>query len=383
MSAHACRLAVALLAAALGPPAATADPPANVRLIAQRLPRIMHREGVFLRHPTITTVTFAGEEPKIVDRLEQFGDVIAQSGWWREVTDGYCVTAGDCIGPGRSGRHVRLSRALPARVRDVDVEKMLDAEATSGALSGLGPDALVLVYLPRGVRLSDAFHARYCGDGPRAFHRMLRTRSTSFPFAVIPRCGDEAETTATASHEILEAVTNPDPQRPGFRLDPATTMVAFTAYGTEPVDPCGLLTLDHHRTRAVGFMVQRAWSNRAAERGTDPCVPSEPEQPYVALVPRQPVVRLPSVSATASLLLDAASDRPVTGWTISAVDLTGTEDEDQYVEARLDRSTVAPGDVATLTLRVVRLHPRRMAFVGVLSRLGGETRLWPIAVSMR
>jgi hypothetical protein len=211
---------------------------------------------------------------------------------------------------------------------------------------------------------------------------MLRAEPAPFPYAVIPRCGDEAETTATASHELLEAVTNPDPNRPGFRLDPSPSMVAFTAYGAEPVDACGLLNLDRHRHDEGGFRLQRAWSNRAAARGADPCLPAA-ERPYVALVPRQPVVRLAEVGATATVVLDAAADRAAEPWTVSAIDLTARQGQQPFVDARLDKSRVAGGDTALLTLRVERIHPAGRTIVGLVSRQGGQTHVWPLAVSMR
>ena len=112
------------------------------------------------------------------------------------------------------------------------------------------------------------------------------------PYSILPRCGDEAELTATASHEILEASTNPDPAARGFAFVPDDTSVAFAASGVEAVDPCGLLTMDDHWTQASGFVVQRAWSNRAAALGQNPCVPARAGRPFVALVPRLPAVRL-------------------------------------------------------------------------------------------
>jgi hypothetical protein len=375
--------AVAALALGLAAPPFPGDTPAGRRLIAERLPRVVHRGGPFLRRPAVTTVTFTGDEPNVVARLEAFGQEITRTPWWRDVIDGYCAGGADCIGEGRAGRAVRLPRRLPAQIRDVDVEALLVEEASSGALAGLGPDAVVLAYLPPGVALGDAFRARYCDGGSRGFHRLARAGGEPFAFAVIPRCVDEAETTATASHEIVEAATNPDPNRPGFRLDSAPAFVAFRAYGSEPADPCGLLNLDRHRAEAGAFRVQRAWSNRAAAAGGDPCVPAVPERPYLALVPRQPVVRLASEGATASIVLDAAADRDVPPWTVSAVDLTGEQEGGRYVEARLDRERVAGGDTAILTLRVVRLHPRQGTVVGLVSRAAMHSHLWPLAVSMR
>jgi hypothetical protein len=381
---HHRRLSLILVAGTvLAPRAPAGDTAAGRSLIGARLPRVTHVGGPFLRRPEVTTVTFAGDEATRVSRLEAFGEAIVRSPWWHDVTAGYCLGSEDCIAPGRAGSTVRLARRLPARVRDVDVELVLAEEARGGALSGLGAEALVLAYLPRGVVLSDAFHARYCAGGPRAFHRMLRADGVALAYAVIPRCGDEAETTATASHEMLEAATNPDPNRPGFRLDAAPRFVAFRANGSEPADPCTLLNRDRHRHDEGGFRVQRAWSNRQADRGGDPCVPSVAERPYLALIPRQPVVRLPSEGATASIVVDAAADRAVAGWSVSAVDLTGEQEGRPYVDARLDRQRVASGDTAVLTLRLLRLHHRQQTIVGLVSRAGAHEHLWPLAVSMR
>jgi hypothetical protein len=376
-------LTVAVLGATMLAAAASAEPAPDGRLIAQRLPRVVYHGGPFLRRPEITTVTFRGDDPKQVARLEAFGRWVGRSGWWEEVSDGYCAATDDCIGPGRAGRAVRLARRVPGRVRDADVERWLAEEADKGALEGLGQDALVLVYLPGAVALTDAFDRQYCGPGPRAYHRLLRRGAVSFPYAVIPRCHGEAETTAAASHEALEAATNPDPSRPGFRLRSDTTQVAFAFHGPEPVDPCGLLNRDRHRAVEGGFTVQRAWSNRAAERGGDPCVPAVAERAYVALVPRQPVVRLTSPGAKATVMLDAVADRPVPAWTVEAADLSAGAEGGDYVEARLDRSNVVNGEVAVLTLRVLRVPRRKTTVVGIVSRLGSESHLWPIAVSMR
>jgi hypothetical protein len=363
--------------------AASANSAPHPRLIADRLPRVVHHGGPFLRQPEFTTVTFLGDDPAVVARLERFGAHIGRSGWWQDVTREYCAAPEDCIGAGRAGRTIRITRRLPPRVRDVDVEGWIGQEAKGGALSGLGDDALVLVYLPAGVVLGDAYHSEYCGTGPRAYHRMLRTDGIAFPYAVIPRCHGEAETTATASHEILEAVTNPDPDHPGFRIEPGPAKIAFRMRGAEPADPCGLLNLDTHRAVEAGFRVQRAWSNSAAEKGADPCAPSTTDRPYVALVPRQPVIRLARAGETATVVLDAASDRAVSSWSVSALNLSPPPDGDDYLDVRLDRSEVRTGETVVLTLRLLRAPHQELAVIGLVSHQGNHSSLWPLAVSLR
>ncbi len=363
------------LAAADRQPASTgAD-----NLIARRLPRVVYRGGAFVRHLRIVTITFSGDDPALVARLERFGDTIARTAWWREVTDGYCAKEGDCVGDGRPGRAVRLTATLPPQIHAVDVSALLRREARAGRLGVLDPDTALLVYLPGGVRLRDAFVPRYCDDGPRGYHKALRLDGTSVAYAVMPRCLDEAALTATASHEVLELVTSPDTARKGFAFLQSSENLGFTAAGVEPMDPCGVIA---QNTDVVdsGFVVRRAWSNRAAAEGRDPCVPDVEHRPYLALVPRLPTVRAATEGAVVTITMDAAASQPGLEWAVSAFDLTGAQDGRQYVEVSLDKSTVTTGQTATLTITRRAQHPRRMSVVAVVSRMGEHSHVWPVAV---
>jgi hypothetical protein len=362
------------------------SPPAAERAggdpVARSLPRVAYRGGPFLRHPRIVTVTFAGDHPGLVARLGQFGDTVTRSGWWRAVTAGYCTKGGGCVGHGRPGRQVRLARELPARLVDVEVGALLERRAKAGRLGRLDADTLVVVYLPQRVALSDAFHPRYCTDGPRALHRALRLGRLTLPYAVVPRCGAERQLTASASQEILEATTNPDPAARGFAFEQGSQNLGFTAAGVEPVDPCGIITPNGRFTLTGGFAVQRAWSNQAAARGRDPCIPAPPG-PYLALVPRHPTVRLPHKGASVTITLDAVADPPAPAWKVGAFDLTGRQDHRRYVELSLDRARVAAGQTAKLTVTVREPSPKELIVVGVVSTLGRRSHIWPLAIVMR
>ncbi len=373
--------------AGLGPPAAgpasPSEPDTGAALLAKRLPRIVHRGGPFLRRPRIVSVTFGEDDPRLVARLERFGEVILDSSWWTDSVDGLCATGGDCIGRGRPGVAVRLDAALPARLHAVDLAALLRREAGAGRFGTLDPESLLLVYLPAGVELYDADAERYCGAGPRAYHRPLRWEGRVNAYAVVPRCGDEAALTATASHELVEMATNPDTSRRGFALAPESATVAFSAAGVEPVDLCGLLTRDTHRSTASGFAVQRAWSNRAAARGGDPCAPSGEDAAYVALVPREPGVRLRAVGERARLTLEAVADRLTADWQVAVVDLGAGSDGASPVRVTLDRSSVRAGESVELTLELLDRPPADSIVLGLLSTSGDRTRLWPLRVSFR
>jgi hypothetical protein len=168
----------------------------------------------------------------------------------------------------------------------------------------------------------------------------------------------------------------------GFAFVPDGNALAFTASGVEPVDPCGLITMDGHWTFADGFVVQRAWSNRAASLGRDPCVPTRAGRPFVALVPREPVVRLTEEGRTATVALDAAADREVPAWAASAFDLTGYQDRKRYVDLSLAPATIAAGETAQLTITLRGRNARKRSEVGIVSTLGVHSYLWPLTVIM-
>ena len=359
-----------------------AAPSSNGDLIAQRLPRVVYRGGPFVRRIRIVTITFATDDAGLVTRLEHFGNTITRTPWWRAVTEGYCAKAGDCIGEGQPGLSVRLTETLPSQVHAVEISARLRDGAKAGRLGALDPNTVLLVYLPKGVSLKDAFVPSYCGDGPRAYHKALRFDNRSVGYAVMPRCSDEAALTGTASHELLELATNPETTRRGFSFVQSSDNLGFTAAGIEAMDPCGYIA----RGKAVvesGFAVRRAWSNRAAAQGHDPCVPTSTDRPYLALVPRLPTVRLAKEGDSVKISLDAAASQPVPEWAVSAFDLTGAQEREQYIDVSLDKTTVTAGQTATLTITLRKQHPKRLSVVGIVSTMGDDSYVWPVAVVVR
>jgi len=345
---------------------AAAERPAST-LIAGRLPQIGYLGGRFLRHPQIVTITFAGDDPALVARLTQFGDTITRTPWWREVTAGYCATAGDCVGDGRPGRHVVLERTPPPEMTEAAVADLL------AAAGPVDRETVLALYLPAGTALIDAAGHRFCQSVARAEHRALDSGTA---YAVVPRCGDEAALTTAAGHEILEATTNPDPSHPGFAFRRTSDAAGFASAGVEPADPCNLINADPVDTG--GFRVPRAWSDHAAALGHDPCAPADVQRPYLALVPAVPVVQLTRAGQAVTIDVSAAADRPVSPWSVSTTDLTGG-----CTESHFDRSTVRPGETAHLTVTLRRPNDTHNCAIGLQSTLDGQTRLWPLAVSTR
>jgi hypothetical protein len=352
-------------------------------LAAVKFPRVLYRGGAFLRNPRVITVTFKNEDPAIVTNLEKFSDTITKTPWWRTVVDSYCASANDCIGEGSSGGHLHVDEAVIGTVRDMKVEDVIEKAVASRKIDIADPNTVVIAFLPAGVTLADAFNPKYCSGGARAYHRAFQLGERRLPYAVVPRCGDEAETTATASHELLESTTNPDPGNRGFAFEPGSKYLAFTASGLEPVDACGLITRDTHRAMESGFHVQRAWSNREAALGRDPCVPSQADKPYVALVPAQPIVRLSTEGDSVTVPLEGFASHSVPEWSVAAVDVTGDQDHVGYVDLKLDKTHIEHGESANLSITLRKKTARDVTIVGLVSTLGEQTHMWPLAVSIR
>lgn len=349
-------------------------------LIANRLPQVEYQGGPFLRTPTVHTITFASDDATLVARLERFGDSVTSTAWWRTVVDGYCGAPGDCIRAGKPGRHVHLPDRLPPVVSDVEIEGLLAGAIRTGELGQLTPGALPVVYLPAGVSLTSGAVAAFCAGGPRAVHQVMRLPDLDLPYAIIPRCADFDVLTVSASHEILEAATNPDPASRGFALARSSSQLGFTLAGVEPADPCGLLAADESWPREGGFALHRAWSNSAAARGGDPCVPATPKRPFVVLVPQQGTVRLREIGARNQVVLEVAADRLPGEVSLAAVDLTGRQERASYVSVSLTRERAVVGDFVTLTITLRRARPRGAVVVGLAATVDGHTSTWPLAV---
>lgn len=361
--------------------AATVDPAAQRSLIAERLPRVEYLGGPIIRRPRVVTITFAGDSEGLVARLERFGESVTRTNWWRTVTEEYCAKAGDCIGEGQPGIAVRLDETLPADVHADELGERLIGHAKAGRLGTIDADTILLAYLPKGVTLRDAGGQRYCEGGRRGMHRALRIDKQAVGLALVPRCGDEASLTGTASHEILEVATNLDTARRGFAFKPQALTEAFLTAGVEPVDPCVILLRGRNRATEHGRTMQRAWSNRAAAEGRDPCVPHVGDGPFVALVPEQPVVHLKIPGEHVKMTFEAAASDEVRGWKVSVIDLTGAQDAAHYVDVALDRAYVMPGQRVTLTIVLRERPPGNRSVVGLVSSAGQSEYLWPLVVS--
>jgi hypothetical protein len=395
------------------PPAdvAPAKPPVG-------LPQLTYYGGQLLRAPHVVTVTFPGDP--YAAKLETFAADLVTSPWWQAVSAGYCMADGSCIGPGTDGGHVVLPFApSPSYVDDLEgestVRAMLQGAIEAAQLPAPVTDTLYVVYFPEGVAITQSDGASV-GTSCQQFggyHYSMDFAGKTVAYAVIPECPSQGDTstldvtTIAASHEIIEAATDPyvslagpGSTAQGFMLDPYLpdyTAWALALRGAEVADLCPVEPWDPESiTDFQGFAVTRSWSNQAAQAGHDPCQPAPPGQTYFNVAPSQGQTHLKlKVGESATIQLHAFADGPVPkGWQVYGTDLLGLysgSKKPKYVSLTFgdqQSALVHAGDVVQATVTLLK-NPGAVSPQGaVLLVLSTDSkvaknRFWPIRVQAK
>jgi len=299
--------------------------------------------GAALRSPRLVTITWADYEFR--DQVEAFGGFIVGSAWLKSVTAEYGVGAA-------THSVVRLQEPSPAMLTDLDLQHETSKRIQSGELPAPDGQTIYMFYI-------SAVTNAVGQDGPAcssagAYHAAGPTRDSLY--GVVYDCtGRPDDVTVSASHELVEAIT--DPLTNGWYVDyahlPLSLETADRCQNEAPVD-------------AGNFKVTRAWSNEAAANGENPCVPAPPGEVYytVSISPAGAQLVKPGQTVTFD----------VTGWANGAIDpwvlslLPGAHSQ-MDIAASLDTNRIANGGHAKLTL-TAPLQPHSLlpaAYVDICS----------------
>lgn len=352
-------------------------------------PSVTYLGGPILASPRLVTVTFSGDDPALVARLQLFDDTITSTAWWTAVSSEYCsAPGGPCVGAGAGAGHAVLPAAGPGytdsvKGGDSTLRALLASSIASGAIPAPGAGTMLVVYLPAGTTVLLDGNASCAPASFASYHDVLQATPPDggaplpVAYAVVARCSStEAAATLAASHEIVEAATDPSPEEaPAFQL----TDQVWTAFGPEVADACA--AVDTSLTaQESGFAVQRSWSNASAAAGHDPCVPVPAGEVYFNAAPEQGKETVPlSVGQSATIVLYPAADGATGSWQLSAVAASGSP-----LGFDVQPSTVTSGTRATLT--VTLLSPPALGvdqLYGVVSQAGTDTHVWPMIVQAK
>ena len=359
-------------------------------------PLASKKSGTVLKQPRVVAVTY-NADPRQAD-VDQFVAKLGATDYWQAVTAEYGV------GPLVALPPIHLPVTATPSMTDKTIEEMVVA-----SLSGAKPlwgapngNAIYAIFLPQNVKLAMADGS---GNGCQSFggyHNSVDVAGEEIPYAVILACkswGGGAKSllqsvTTTASHELIEAATDPRPlAQPAYLTTDVDHLAWGYTVGGEVGDLCTFAAPEPFLLPGLGYVVQRSWSNAAAKAGHDPCVPHLDDAPYFNSVPvltdtvkiggyiKTKGVTIP-VGNSADVELDLFSDAPTDGdWDVSAEDyytyITHGFGGAPELDFAFDRAHGHNGDKITMTITVNKMDTKWKAepFV-VISELGGRRNLW-------
>jgi hypothetical protein len=323
------------------------------------LPQAVSLGGPVLKAPRILPITYLGDD--LADQIEDFVGSIGCTPYWQSVVSEYGVGQAQMLTP------IRLPTAAPATMSDTQIASYLSKQIAAKADGFTDPPENVIYafFFPTGTTV-ELFGDQSCTSFG-GYHSSTTYAGGTAAYAVIPRCnGDDfTSVSSAASHEFIEAATDPNPETNAAYLLPDDNHIAFSMLGGGEVgDLCEFSRTADFTPSGYPFMVQRTWSNASILAGHDPCVPAQPG-PYLSGIPDQPdtvsVMHTGSGSTTRGIAIPVGgtrtvdvhfhSDDPtVTSWTISAMDASRFSGDTSHLTLALDTTTATVGQVAHLTI---------------------------------
>jgi hypothetical protein len=323
------------------------------------LPQLVSIGGPIIKTPRILPITYLGDD--LADEIEDFVGSVGCTSYWQSVVSEYGIGQAQMLTP------VRLPTAAPASMSDLQISSYLAKQIAAKAPGFTDPpdDVIYAFFFPTGTTVELQGEQSCTSFG--GYHNAAALSGATAAYAVIPRCaGDDfTSVSSAASHEFIEASTDPNPESDAAYLLPDSNHIAFSMLGGgEAGDLCEFSRTADFTPTGYPFTVQRTWSNASILAGHDPCVPAQPG-PFLSAIPDQPdtisVINTGSgpttrgvaipVGGTRTIDVHFHSDDPtVTSWTIAAQDASRFSGGSSHLTLTLDTTTATIGQVAHLTI---------------------------------
>jgi hypothetical protein len=362
-------------------------------------PKIVTFGGPILSAPKVYPVFFYGDKPATVNSVTDFYNKIGPSNYWTATVSEYGV------GALSSGAPIQLGMAEPApgSTTDTDIQTWLAGKLNNDDPAFPTPDANTIIALnyPAGTSI-DLQGSKSC-QAFLGYHSNLTLNAAhgnmDVAYIVIPRCNmqqtgmNELDAiTDTGSHELVEASTDPYPQTNGAygQVDNNHIYWLFALGGGENGDMCAQNYGAAYNDPQIGYVVQRAWSNKAAGASHDPCVPAAPG-PYFNSVPllndtitiggggqsiKVKGVQIP-VGSTKAVEIDLFSDAKVSGpWQVEAHDLNEFMGQQPTLQFAFDAPGGLNGQKLHLSITPTKANQYKSEVFFVISTLGGVQNSW-------
>lgn len=249
-----------------------------------RPPVVMSSGGPVLANPVFVPITFDGDDMRAP--IEDFIDSVGCTSYWQTIVRDYGVNDAYMSAVGH------IASKAPMSIDDTQIATFIRSKILSKDLPYPTPNTLYVIFYPDGTDIT--LQGQQSCQAFGGYHNEFGLNSTtSVAYAVIPRCGGFGqlagidEITATTSHELVEAVTDPLPMsNPAYQLPEPSGIAWALAGGGEIGDMCEFNQDAFYTPSDYPFAVQRQWVNHAAFALHDPCRPSDTT--YFAAAPVLP-----------------------------------------------------------------------------------------------
>jgi hypothetical protein len=354
------------------------------------LPQVGTAGGPVLVAPKVLPIIYAAE-PATTDILAALQE-LAHTPYWAATTSEYGVGPLTILPP------ILLPTPAPSVNTDASLQAQLVA-ATSGANPTWGvadPSVVYLYVIPPGANVN--IQNASCCDDFGGYHSEVASGGVAVPYAVVCSCpgflgntvGPLDERTTAMSHELVEAATDPFPfTNPAFGVtDRADIVWTVINGGGETADMCAFNDDAFVVPKGSTYMVQRSWSNAAAKRMDNPCVPYPPGPLYFNSFPAlEPILyttdRFPTkglkipLGQSRTIDVTLSSNGPTKGpWSVKAHDYTSWFFGGQpKLKLVLDKGNGVNGDVVHLTVTPLAVDQSLQGEIFILySQFGATVR---------
>ncbi len=358
------------------------------------LPQETNQGGPVLASPVFVPITYDGDPLRAP--IEAFVGSVGGTSYFTGNAAEYGAGAGTSATP------VHLSETPPTSIDDTGIQTWL-----AGKLDGTHPEfgtptssTIYIVYYPQGttVTVQGLVGCQLLGG----YHSSLALLGgTNVPYVVLPRCasfGPQLQgldvITATTSHELLEAVTDPFPlTMPAFAMVDDDHLAWGLAFGGGEIgDLCAQDPTAFFKPPDYGYMLQRTWSNMQATAGNDPCGPMLVGEVYFQSAPvlDEPITFTVqgqtfttkgihvAAGQTKSVEVDLYSNGPTpTQWDVIAFDLAQAMGQEAELGLSLDQQGGRNGQKLHLSVSVLHPDPAGIEGFMIVSSLGAQVHYWP------
>ncbi len=355
------------------------------------MPQAINSGGSVIASPKLVAISFQGDplQPDVDTFAQQ---IVSGTNYWNGAVAEYGVGA-------ITETVYHAQEAAPSgTIGDTDVQAWITNKIQTDATFPQ-PDASTIyaVFYPTGTVITNGFE-QSCNQFQGYHGSYPLSASVNVIYAVVPRCPappvagvtDTDQMTGEASHEVVEAATDPLPALKAAYATVDDNSHAWEIFGGEIGDLCAGFPDSFYTPPGFDHLMQRVWSNANAAASHDPCEPMG-TSPYfnAAAVVSDMItvqvggknvktlgVRLSAGNAT-TIPVDCYSDAPTSGpWKLSTFDV----EKDFYgaaatLDLSFDQTSCQNGDVVNLTITLIRANVGGAPF-WIESDLGNASTVW-------